>query len=57
MLTFMSQKKNKVSQERPDVTNNLFGRKSDLTSFSWKEIFKSGLFSEGEGVFWSRNIE
>lgn len=52
----MSQK-NKVSQEGPDEANNLFYRKSDLTRFLWKEIFKSGLFSEGEGVFWSRNTE
>lgn len=46
----MSQK-NKVSQEGPDVTNNLFHRKNDLTSFLWKEILKNWLFSEGEGIF------
>lgn len=46
----MSQK-NKVSQEGPDVTNNLFYRKSDLTSFSWKEVFKNGLSLKVKGFF------
>lgn len=46
----MSQK-NKVSQEGPDVTNNLFYRKSDLTSFSWKEFSKMDFSLKAKGFF------